>query len=292
MSWPVNHTLPGGSIILHGEGWTLSFRPPTPHHNLRFVFGLMLFKHFKIALVVDDFNHLFSIFKYNPYTFALCEHGIAVWKSTTSNDWRMRHEFIQRTNIVWMLKAVMRHRVHVRLLAGFLLLVHLHLFLMPGVVPGWSGCAFLARAGHTSYAPITSLRVLRGLAGWLGFLRMAAFLFALHVFGTRNTLFRWTPTGHTFLWCRGRRGQPGAFFNVVLHLLARGGYGTKAGPTCKIHIVMCADNMVKVGRIILDGIHTEWTTWHAWPVPILGFSRQANRNTNKHASRMQFLQQT
>ena len=288
MSWPVNHMLPGGSIISCGEGWTLSFGPPTPHHNFRFVFGLLCFKHFKIALAVHDFNHLFPIFKYNPYTFALHEHGIAAWKSTTSNDWRMRYEFIQRTNIMWTLKAVTRHRMPVGLLAGFFL----WLLLMPGAVPGWSGCAFLAHASRASYAPITSLRVLRGLAGWLGFLGTAAFLFALHVFGARKTLFRWTPTGCTFLRCRGRRGQPGTFLNVILHLLARGGYGTKAGPTCKICVVMHADNMVKVGRIILDGVSTERTTRHVWLVPVLGFSRQVNRDTNKRASHMQFLQQT
>ena len=143
-----------------------------------------------------------------------------------------------------------------------------------------------------SYAPITGLRVLRGLAGWLGFLGTVAFLFASHVFGARSTLFRQMPTGRTFLRCRGRRGQPRAFLNVILHLLARGGYGTKAGPTCEIRIVMRADNMVKVGRIVLDGVCTEWTTRHAWLVPILGFSRQVNRDTNKRASRMQFLQQT
>ena len=140
--------------------------------------------------------------------------------------------------------------------------------------------------------PITGLRVLRGLAGWLGFLGTAAFLFASHVFGARSTLFRRTPTGHTFLRCPGRRGQPGAFLNVILHLLARGGYGTKADPTCEIRIIMCADNMVKVGRIVLDGVRAEWTTRHAWLVPVLGFSRQVNRDMNKRALCMQFLQQT
>ena len=111
-----------------------------------------------------------------------------------------------------------------------------------------------------SYAPITGLRVLRGLAGRLGFLGTVAFLFASHVFGARSTLFRRMPTGHTFLRYRGRRGQPGAFLNVILHLLARGGYGTKAVPTCEIRVIMRADNMVKVGRIVLDGLRAERTT--------------------------------
>ena len=193
---------------------------------------------------------------------------------------------------MWTLRAVTCHRVRVGLLAGFLLLVHLHLLLMPGAALGRSGCAFLTRTGHASYMPIPGLRVLRGLASWLGLLRMVAFLFALYVFGARSTLFRWTPTGHAFLRHHGRRGQSGEFLNVILHLLARGGDGTKAGSTSKAHVVMHADNVVKVGRIILDSVHTEWTTRHVWPVPILGFSRQANRDLNKRTSHMQFLQQT
>ena len=192
---------------------------------------------------------------------------------------------------MWTLKAVTRHRVHVGLLAGFLL-VRLCLLLMPGAVSGWSGCALLARAGCVSYAPITGLRVLRGLACWLWFLRTAAFLLASYVFGARSTLFRWTPTRCTFLWCHGRRVQPRAFLNVTLHLLARGGDGTKAGSTCEICVVMHADNMVKVGWIILDGVRAERATRHAWPVPVLCFSRQVNRDTNKRTSCMQFLQQT
>ena len=151
----------------------------------------------------------------------------------------------------------MRHRVRVRLLAGFLLLARLRLLLMLGPALCWSSCAFLTRASRVSYAPITGLRVLRGLAGRLGILRTAAFLFASHVFGAWSTLFRRTPTGRTFLQCRGRRGQPGAFLNVILHLLARGGYGTKAGPTCETRVVMRADNMVKVGRIILNGVRMQ-----------------------------------
>ena len=104
------------------------------------------------------------------------------------------------------------------------------------------------------------LRVLRGLAGWLGFLGTATFLFVSHMFGAWSTLFRQTPTGRTFLRCLGRRGQPGAFLNVILHLLARGGYGTKAGPTCKTRVIIRADNMVKVGQIILDSVRAKWTT--------------------------------
>ena len=140
--------------------------------------------------------------------------------------------------------------------------------------------------------PITGLRVLRGLAGQLGFLGTAAFLFASHVFGVRSTLFRRMPTGHTFLQCRGRRGQPGAFLDVILHLLARGGYGTKAGPTSETRIVMRADNMVKVGRIILDGVRAKWTARHTCAVPILGFPSQVDRDMDKRTSRMQLLQQT
>ena len=85
----------------------------------------------------------------------------------------------------------MRHGVCVGLLAGFLLLLCLRLFLlMLSAAPGRFGRGLLAHAGRTSYAPITGLRVLRGLAGRLGLLRMAAFLFAAHMFGVRSTLFR------------------------------------------------------------------------------------------------------
>ena len=48
---------------------------------------------------------------------------------------------------------------------------------MLSVAPGRFCQGLLAHAGHASYVPITGLRVLRGLAGQLGFLRMAAFLF-------------------------------------------------------------------------------------------------------------------
>ena len=73
----------------------------------------------------------------------------------------------------------MHHGVRVELLAGFLLLVRLCLFLlMLSAAPGRFSRGLLACAGRTSYAPITGLRVLRGLAGRLGFLRTAAFLFA------------------------------------------------------------------------------------------------------------------
>ena len=180
---------------------------------------------------------------------------------------------------------------HVGLLAGFLL-VRLCLLLMPGVAPRWFNCAFLAHASHVSYVPITSLRVLRCLAGWLRFFRMMAFLLASYVFGARSTLLRWMPTAHTFLWCRGGRGQPGAFLKVLLHLLGWGCYRTDAGPTCQICIVMHVDNVVEVGQIILDGVRAEWATWHVWLVPVLSFFRLVNRDMSKCASCMQFLQET
>ena len=100
------------------------------------------------------------------------------------------------------------------------------------------------------------------------------------------------PTGRTFLRCHGKRGQPGAFLDVSLHLLARGGYGLKAAPTSETRVIMHADNMVKIGRIILDGIRTKWTAQHACAVPILSFPSQVDRDLDKHASRMQLLQQT
>ena len=157
-----------------------------------------------------------------------------------------------------MLKAVTHRGVHVGLLVGLLLRLRLFL-LMLSATPGRLSQGLLACAGHVSYMPITGLRALRGLAGWLGFLRMAALFFAAHVCGVRSTLFRRTPTGCTFLRCRGKRCQPRAFLDVSLHLLARGGYGLKAAPTSETRIVMCADNMVKISRIILDGIRTKCT---------------------------------
>ena len=191
-----------------------------------------------------------------------------------------------------MWKTVTRLRVHVGLLAGFLLLVHLCL-LMPGVAPRWFGCVFLACAGRMSYMPIPGLRVLlRCLAGWSWFFGMMAFLLALYEFGARSTFLGWTPTARTFLWCHGKRGQPGVFLKVLLHLLAWGGYSSEAGPTCEIRIVMHADNVVEVGRIILDGVHAEWATRHAWLVPVLGFFRPVNKDMSKCALHMQFLQQT
>ena len=66
----------------------------------------------------------------------------------------------------------------------------------------------------------------------------------------------------------------------------------RQAPTCEICIVMCTDNMVKVGRIVLDGVCAERATRHVWPVPVLCFSRQVYRDTNKCALCMQFLQQT
>ena len=83
------------------------------------------------------------------------------------------NKFIQtKTNILKTnmstLKAVTRHGVHVGLLVG-LLLLHLSLFLlMLSAAPGRFSRGLLARAGCASYAPITGLRVLRGLASRLG----------------------------------------------------------------------------------------------------------------------------
>ena len=79
---------------------------------------------------------------------------------------------------------------------------------------------------------------------------------------------------------------------MILHLLNRGGYGTETGTTSEARIVMRADNMVKVARIVLDGIRTKWTARHAYAVPVLGITRLVDRDSNKCASRMQLLQQT
>ena len=120
------------------------------------------------------------------------------------------NEFIQtKTNVLKTnmstLKAVMCHGVHVGLLVGLLLFFGLFL-LMLSAAPGRFGRGLLAHAGRASYTPITGLRVLVGLASRLGFLRMAALLFAVHVLGVGSTLLRQTPTGHTFLRCCGKRG--------------------------------------------------------------------------------------
>ena len=66
---------------------------------------------------------------------------------------------------------------------------------MLSAAPGRLGRSLLARAGCTSYAPITGLRVLGGLAGRLGFLRSAAFILAAHVLGFRNTFLGERPPG-------------------------------------------------------------------------------------------------
>ena len=79
---------------------------------------------------------------------------------------------------------------------------------------------------------------------------------------------------------------------MSLHLLARGGYGLKAAPTSETRVVMHADNMVKIGQIVLDGIRAKWTERHACAMPILGFPSEVDRDTDKRASRMQLLQQT
>ena len=192
-----------------------------------------------------------------------------------------------------MFKAVTHHGVRVGLLAGFLLLrLRLLLLLMPSAAPGGFGRGLLARSGRAGYAPITGLRVLRGLAGQLGFLRMTTFLAAAHMFGVRSTLFRRMPTGRTFLRRCGKRRQPGAFLDVSLHLLDGGGYDTETGTTSETRVVMRADNMVKVGRIVLDGICAKWTARDACTMPILGFAGEVDRDLDKRASRMQLLQQT
>ena len=79
---------------------------------------------------------------------------------------------------------------------------------------------------------------------------------------------------------------------MSLHLLDRGGYGTETGTTSETHVVMRTDNMVKVGRIVLDGIRAKWTARHACAVPVLSFAREVDRDSDKRASRMQLLQQT
>ena len=77
---------------------------------------------------------------------------------------------------------------------------------------------------------------------------------------------------------------------MPLHLLTRRGYGTEAGSTHKICAVMCANNVVEVGRIILDGLCTEWATQHVWLVPILGFIRPVDWNVTECTKHMQLLQ--
>ena len=79
---------------------------------------------------------------------------------------------------------------------------------------------------------------------------------------------------------------------MILYLLNRGGDGTEIGTTSEARIVMRADNMVKIGRIILDSICAKWTAQHACAVPVLGIARLVDRDSDKCASRMQLLQQT
>ena len=110
------------------------------------------------------------------------------------------------------------------LLAGLLLL---SLLLMLSAAPSGLGRSFLTRAGRMGYVPITGLGVLGGLTGRLGFLRTAALLLFTHVLGVRNTLLRRTPTGRAFLRWRYKSGQPGAFLDVVFHLLSRRSYDTE-----------------------------------------------------------------
>ena len=149
---------------------------------------------------------------------------------------------------------------------------------------GWSGCAFLA---HASCTWVMCLSLAwesweAWLAGW-DFSEQRPFFLPCTCLEPGTLFLGKRPPGTLFLGCHGRRGQPGAFLDVILHLLARGGDGTKAGSTCKIRIVMRANNMVKVGRIILDGVCAERTTRHTWPMPVLCFSRQVNRDMNKRA---------
>ena len=77
------------------------------------------------------------------------------------------------------------------LLPGFLLLVHLHFLLMPGVVPWWIWLCFPGlHAGHVGYAPIPCLRaLLRRRASWSRLLGMTAFLLASCMVWSQGALF-------------------------------------------------------------------------------------------------------
>ena len=130
---------------------------------------------------------------------------------------------------------------------------------MLSTAPGRLGRSLLTCAGRASYMPITGLRVLGALDGRLGFLGTAAFLLFTHMLGFRNTLLRRTPTGRTFLGWRNKSGQPGTFLDVIFHLLSRRSYDTETGATSEARVVMCADNMVEIRRIVLDGIRAKWT---------------------------------
>ena len=79
-----------------------------------------------------------------------------------------------------------------------------------------------------------------------------------------------------------KSGQPRALGKVPLQLLTwHVLHALEACPTREAHVVICADNVVEVCQIILDGIRAEWATWYLWPVPILGFIRQEDWNTHK-----------
>ena len=141
--------------------------------------------------------------------------------------------------------------------------------------------------------PIPSLRVLlRCQASWSQFFGMMAFLLASCVFGARGTLLGWTLTAHTFLQ----------------HVMG-GGVNPEHSLMC---LFICWPDKVMALRQVphmqnshcnarwqcgwgrpdhLDGVHTEWATWHAWLVPILGFIRLVERDASKCALHMQFLQQ-
>ena len=129
------------------------------------------------------------------------------------------------------------------------------------------------------------------LPGMTTFLVLAPCMFGFGARAPMGTFPRQMLTAHTSLWWfLGKRGKPTALRKVSLQLLTRHGYGVKACPTHEARMVMRANNVVEVHWIILDGIHAEWATWDPWPVPILGFVRQEDRNTHKCMSQMQFLQ--
>ena len=218
----------------------------------------------------------------------------------------MRHKFIQENwtsvKVHWAMEGCgapkRKHARHARLLARLLLVHLLCLLLAPGVMLWGLSGALLTHTSCASQTPIAGLRVfLRCRLGRLQFpgmmtlLVLASSVFGLGAWAPMGTFLRRMLTTRTFLWWfLGKRGQPGALGKVLLQLLTRRGYGVKACPTHETHVVMRADNVVEVCRIILDGIRAEWATWYPWPVPILGFIRQEDWNTHKHVACMQFLQ--
>ena len=167
------------------------------------------------------------------------------------------NEFIQTETSalktgMWTLKTVAR----VRLLAGLLLF---GLLLVLSVVPGRLGRSLLTHAGHAGCTPVAGLGVLGALDGQLGFLGAAAFLLFTRVLGFRSTLLGRAPTGCTFLRWHSESGRPGTFLDVIFHLLSGGGCGAGTGAASEARVLMCADNMVEVRRIVLGGIRARWT---------------------------------